>query len=763
MGSSAGDPPGVPAGARAVALAQPAVSWAAGLAVAAASTALAGVLAGWTWLGAVIVTVGLVVLTGTVLRALRLPPGLVVVGQLLAVSCLLTVRFTADGLLGILPTPEAGATIGRLIGDGAGQIAASAPPVPTTVELLVLVTIAVGVIAIAVDVLAVPGRAPAGVGLVLLGVVAIPVALVDVGLPAWTLACGAVGFAVLLASNRSRWGRPGWAAATAGALALALAVGTLATGVGTSGRLSSGAPGAGALGLNPFTSLRGALDNPGSFELFQVRGMTEPGYLRAVTLAEYVPQRGWQIGDTGDTEPLSDPLPGTGDATDATQVELQVTNVAYRDNWLPLYGVPLGVSGLDGDAWRYDPLTGVARSDSPRQEAGWRQRAAIPQAPADELRQAPDQPSANRGRLDDRYSDTWGIDDRVKALAREVTRDAGTDFDRAVALNEYFLNPANGFRYSLQTAPGNSGDALVDFLTRGRVGYCEQYASAMAVMLRAVGVPSRVAVGFTAGVDNGQFRSISSRDAHAWVEAYFPGHGWLTFDPTPLADGRGVVPPYVAEATGRQAGAVPAEPQAQEPPPTPGAPEPAPAEDPVAAEPPPAEPPVPAGVVWAVLGVLGAGALAAAPAALRSLARRRRLAAAASGGAAGASAGWQEVIAESVDRKHDLPPSDTVRTAAERMIERHALDPIATEAMWRLAAAVEDGWYAERGPDGERLVAAVLGVTEGLRRCAPLGPIGRLLPRSLLHGASIRRLAINWAGGTRAAPEREQEPAALGR
>ncbi len=503
-GPAEATPPAVvPVGSKAVALAQPGLSWAAGLAVVTASTALAGVLSGWTWLGAVIVTVGLVVLTGTVLRALRLPPGLVAAGQLLALSCLLTARFTEDGLLGIIPTPEAAATLGRLIADGAAQIETSLPPVPTTIELLMLITVALGLVAIAVDVLAVPGRAPAAVGLVLLCVVAIPVALVDDGLPVWTLACGAIGFAVLLAANRSRWGRPGWVAGTAVALGLALAVGTLATGVGTSGRALTGGAGAGALGLNPFTSLRGSLENPNSFELLQVRGMAEPGYLRAVTLAEYVPQRGWQIGDTGDTVPLSDDLPGAGGGADAEQVELAVSNVAYRDNWLPLYGVPLGVSGLNGQVWSYDPLTGVVRSEDARQEAAWRQRAAVPGASADVLRQAPDRAAADRGRLDARYTDTAGIDERVTELARQVTRDADTDFDRAVALNEYFLDPANGFTYSLQTAPGNTGDALVDFLTRGRAGYCEQFASAMAVMLRAVGVPSRVAVGFTAGVDTG--------------------------------------------------------------------------------------------------------------------------------------------------------------------------------------------------------------------------------------------------------------------
>ena len=136
-------------------------------------------------------------------------------------------------------------------------------------------------------------------------------------------------------------------------------------------------------------------------------------------------------------------------------------------------------------------------------------------------------------------------------LAREVTAGRDNDFDRAMALQDFFTGPDSPFRYSLQTAPAGGDDALVEFLTVGRTGYCEQFASAMAVMLRAVGIPSRVAVGFTGGTDFGDYRSIRTSDAHAWVEAYFPGTGWVLFDPTPLTDGRTITPEYVLEARGQ--------------------------------------------------------------------------------------------------------------------------------------------------------------------------------------------------------------------
>ncbi len=67
----------------------------------------------------------------------------------------------------------------------------------------------------------------------------------------------------------------------------------------------------------------------------------------------------------------------------------------------------------------------------------------------------------------------------------------------------------------------------------------------MAVMLRSLDIPARVAVGFTSGYRDGDVRTITSRDAHAWVEVHFGEFGWVSFDPTPLADGRGYVPSYL--------------------------------------------------------------------------------------------------------------------------------------------------------------------------------------------------------------------------
>src|SRR5262249_4430849 len=79
---------------------------------------------------------------------------------------------------------------------------------------------------------------------------------------------------------------------------------------------------------------------------------------------------------------------------------------------------------------------------------------------------------------------------------------------------------------------------LVDFVQRTKLGYCQQFAGTMALMLRYLGIPSRVAVGFTSGSWKDGVWTVTDHDAHAWVEAWFAGYGWLTFDPTP---GRGTL------------------------------------------------------------------------------------------------------------------------------------------------------------------------------------------------------------------------------
>jgi hypothetical protein len=124
------------------------------------------------------------------------------------------------------------------------------------------------------------------------------------------------------------------------------------------------------------------------------------------------------------------------------------------------------------------------------------------------------------------------VDARIPALARAMAGAAGSDLQRARAI-ETALH--RDYRYSLQGPDRETADPLADFLFTRRQGYCEYFASAMAVMLRTLGIPARLATGFQSGEYNPitELWVVRASDAHSWVEAWMPGRGWSTFDPTP--------------------------------------------------------------------------------------------------------------------------------------------------------------------------------------------------------------------------------------
>jgi transglutaminase-like putative cysteine protease len=143
-----------------------------------------------------------------------------------------------------------------------------------------------------------------------------------------------------------------------------------------------------------------------------------------------------------------------------------------------------------------------------------------------------------------------GVTDDTAALARRIVTDAGatTAYDMAKALATYLQRDPR-FRYAESAPiPDDPDRDIVDFFLfddNGQVGYCEYYASAMAVMARTLGLPARVAVGFAPGdrmiipgaaEDVGNVYQVRTTDAHAWAEIYFPGYGWQIFEATKTID-----------------------------------------------------------------------------------------------------------------------------------------------------------------------------------------------------------------------------------
>jgi transglutaminase-like putative cysteine protease len=133
----------------------------------------------------------------------------------------------------------------------------------------------------------------------------------------------------------------------------------------------------------------------------------------------------------------------------------------------------------------------------------------------------------------DAYIGLPPMDAGVASLARQIAANAVSPYDVALAVQDHLRSE---YTYALGTDHGDD-DPLSDFILSRREGHCEYFASAMVAMLRVLGIPARIVNGFYGGIRNdyGDYVSLRRADAHSWVEAYFPGEGWATFEPTPAS------------------------------------------------------------------------------------------------------------------------------------------------------------------------------------------------------------------------------------
>ncbi len=178
-----------------------------------------------------------------------------------------------------------------------------------------------------------------------------------------------------------------------------------------------------------------------------------------------------------------------------------------------------------GDVYLDAPLTGPIRYSVQGNVVA--SRPAVPQASS-----APIPAAAMRSWLE--LPDA--IDSRVVELAKQVTQNAQTPYQKAVALRRWFLNE---FQYTLEQPTSGSSDPLTEFVLEARAGHCEHFATAFATMLRSVGVPARVIGGFQGGVWDEVSDTVvfGLNNAHAWIEWYQPGVGWVLDDATPPFEG----------------------------------------------------------------------------------------------------------------------------------------------------------------------------------------------------------------------------------
>lgn len=750
-------PPG-PSPAAAVDQEQPPVdrlwigpSLVAALSVIGGSTALSATVTGGSWVVPLIEVVGVIWLLGIGCRLLRSPAPITVLVQFAGLVIALTGLFATSGWLGFIPNGRVLHETGDLLSGAWQQILGTVPPAPGTIELSFLICLTVGTTGLIVDFLVAEARSPALVALPLLCLYSVPASIATDQLPWWSFAAPAALYAVLLAIT-AHTGARSQGRTTVGLVATALVIagvgitvaivgGDSVHGIGTAGRLPRTATGTSEIGLSPFISLRGDLQRGTPANLLRVTGLPDADYLRTVALTTFDGAKSeWYPTGLSDDGAADGTLPGV-DPDGASAAQIRVTSLQFSDVYLPIYARTVSVSGLAG-GWQWDKNLSAVHRDSKVNPNSYTMRSAFPKLTSTELEQDTTTPTADTVALPN-------IPESVHQLAENVTAAASTDFDKADALRKYFTDPANGFRYSLHVPPGNTGNPLTDFLAN-KQGFCEQYASTMAVMLRTLNIPTRVAVGFTQGERqaDGSYL-ITTNDAHAWVEVKFNKYGWVRFDPTPLTGGEGNQQGFAEAAGGAGAGAatssaVTTSSQTV----TPGKGLAADTNtskaqqtgssattDSSAAAAPTGLAAVPTGIWWALSVVVLLAVLLILPTLVRRMRRRGRLTSAGSGGSGAATAAWAEI--EDLILDHGLPMSATesTRATANRLARTSRLTENARSRLRGLVIAAEQEWYgAEPGnsnADGKELVAAVSAVGESLDRSSPMSLTDRLLPRSV--------------------------------
>jgi transglutaminase-like putative cysteine protease len=311
------------------------------------------------------------------------------------------------------------------------------------------------------------------------------------------------------------------------------------------GRVGSGGNGKGSTGIevDPLAVLRGQLVRSSPINLFSVSvsgpGAKDAFYLRSAVLETYN-GKAWVQGPNATPQPATGLLtvqPAIVGPTVATSSFKATVSVGKLGGTAPVFATPTALSNIP-NGWAWDSRYGVV-SGNVTSGLHYTETVAQPDPSNAELEASTAVRGGFGGGLQGQVLqtdlDTENIPPVVRNLVTTIAGSKTTPYDKAEALSTYFTNPANGFVYSLSTKSGESGNDLVDFLTTGKAGFCQQYAAALGVMLRVAGIPARVVIGYThppADI-NGQFE-VTSDDAHAWVEAYFTGIGWLPFDPTPL-------------------------------------------------------------------------------------------------------------------------------------------------------------------------------------------------------------------------------------
>ncbi|MFJ3382402.1 transglutaminaseTgpA domain-containing protein [Curtobacterium sp. NPDC090217] len=710
-------------------------------------------IAWWTSALAIVV-----VLVGVVLAVRRRSPGVrfvALVATLIACSC-------AAALVNDIQP------LGWIDGNGAlGQTIAAIrlnpAPLPQTDPIRLVVTVAIAWVAAAslflatVAPAAALAAAPALVILIVPGVVT--------GTPASTglvVVTGLAFLALLWLSVRPV--QRAFPAMLIGAVALVVAVG-LPTIIPLNASWLSGVTGAIQAPIQPgrpgtLLNLGQDLRRPSELEVFRYRSSDgQPEYLKLADLDEFgtgdwVPtvtdvsdaqtadQQQWAVG-------INPRLASRGDVT------VRITGLS--SNYLPVPSGAVSIqsqsTNLELDQWRWMGDSNTVRSTGPATRRGATYEVYGASTFANAYLDAIDAagrldrfdgrgyPTPSTAQLRTDLALPKDLPKSISTTAARVAGSAETDYEKARTLEEWFRSDL--FTYS-ETAPveqgydGDSMDVVAKFL-QVREGYCVHFSSAMAVMARTLGIPSRIAVGYRAGgtQEDGEY-TVSNRQLHSWPELYIKGAGWVAFEPTPDSDSAAT---SSTEPTTTPSAADPAtplpEPNASNEPSTSASPTPSASAAPGAAGSTGGSGNGPWGLA---VGMLIALAVLVAPATVRAVRRRSRLAAVADGRSPAVSA-WRELLDDVADHGYApglAPPGDaaavarTARAVLGRL--RSSVPTLVLPFLEAAVDAVDQERYAPAGSvDGAALVATVREARVALDASVrlPQRLRSRLLPPSL--------------------------------
>lgn len=271
--------------------------------------------------------------------------------------------------------------------------------------------------------------------------------------------------------------------------------------------------------ISPLVDIRSRLTNRSNVEMFRVNA-DSPSYWRATTLPEFdgrtfrLPRRSLERVEGA-----------FGASTDqAEQIRQRIQVLSLGGVLLPAAAEPIQAEGDQELRLNRDTST-LVTPDELTSGNLFTVVSAAPRPTPDQLRVA-----GTANPPDPIFLDLPDMPDVVSRLAGEVTAGAATDYDRALALQNWFRSE---FEYSLEVQSGHGTNAIEVFLEQ-RIGYCEQFAATFAAMARTLDIPTRVAVGFTPGTlrPDGWY-AVLGKNAHAWPEVWFEGIGWVPFEPTP--------------------------------------------------------------------------------------------------------------------------------------------------------------------------------------------------------------------------------------